>query len=388
MSNHTLKLSDWEVLQYTRETLEAHLPLHAEGYTCTTDDLFNVLLGVAAGRGTVESVCADLAGSPDAETIRGYLKEQLCVEDLPALAEDLNAALADEIPRRVWRQAQEVAIDFQDRAYYGKTLQAEGLWVRGRARDGTTRFYRIATAYVMRQGLRVTLALRFVLPGESTRTVLDDLLKRLKRLGIRVACLYLDKGFDDVAVLDYLTRHGPPALVACTIRGKTGGTRALCRGNKSYRTPYTFKRAGRPIFTADLAVCRVFTTAKRTQRLKRRVAWLIFILIHLDVSPRQARRLYRRRFGIESSYRCAGQVRGWTTSNNPAYRFVLLALSFILLNVWIHLRWLFTQVPRRGRRGLDTQRLQLTRLAKFIVRALEQLYGCVREIEAPAMPRP
>ena len=131
----------------------------------------------------------------------------------------------------------------------------------------------------------------------------------------------------------------------------------------------------------------MFTTAKRTKRLKRRAEWLIFILIHLDVSPHQARQLYRRRFGIETSYRCLGRVRGWTTSNNPAYRFVLMALAFFLVNVWIHLRWLFTQVPRRGGRWLDTQRFQLTRLAKFIMRALEQFYGCVHEIVAPAVPR-
>jgi len=388
MSKDTLKLNDREVLQYTRETLQPHLALQADGYVCTTDDLFNVLLGVAAGGGTVESVCADLVGTADPETIRGYLNEQLCVEDLLDLAQQLNAALADEIPRRVWRHARDVAIDFHDRPYYGKTPQAEGLWVRGRARDGTTRFYRVATAYVMLNGLRVTLALRFVLPGDSTVTVVGDQLNRLKRLGIRVACLFLDKGFDGVAVLEYLTRRQQPALVACTIRGKTGGTRALCRGRKSYRTTYTFTDAHGQPFTAELAICRVFTTAKRTKRMKRRADWLIFILIHLDLSPRQARRLYRRRFGIESSYRCAGQVRGWTTSNNPAYRFVLLALSFILLNVWIHLRWLFTQVPRRGRRWLDTKRFQLARLAKFILRALEQLYGCVREIEATAIPRP
>ena len=388
MAKDTLKLSDREVLQYARETLQQHLSLQADGYVCTSDDLFNVMLGVAAGRGTIESVCADLVGTADPETIRGYLNEQLCVADLPDLAQQLNATLADEIPHRVWRQARDVAIDFHDRPYYGKTPQAEGLWVRGRARDGTTRFYRVATAYVMLNGLRVTLALRFVLPGDSTVSVVDDLLKRLKRLGIRVACLFLDKGFDGVSVLEYLTGHQQPALIACTIRGKTGGTRALCRGYKSYRTTYTFTDAqGRPC-TAELAVCRVFTTAKRTKRMKRRADWLIFILIHLDLSPRQARRLYRRRFGIESSYRCAGQVRGWTTSNNPAYRFVLLALSFVLLNVWVHLRWLFTQVPRRGRRWLDTRRFQLVRLARFILRALEQLYGCVHEIEAPAVPRP
>jgi hypothetical protein len=64
-------------------------------------------------------------------------------------------------------------------------------------------------------------------------------------------------------------------------------------------------------------------------------------------------------------------VRGWTTSRNVAYRFVLLALSFILLNIWLHLRWRFVQVPRRGRRWLDTRRFALSRLIAFVRRALE-----------------
>jgi putative transposase len=122
--------------------------------------------------------------------------------------------------------------------------------------------------------------------------------------------------------------------------------------------------------------------------MKRRAGWLLFILINLDLTPRQARRSYRRRFGVETSYRCAGQVRAWTTSKNPALRFVLIGLSFFLLNVWLHLRWLYTQVPRPGRRHLDTRRFSLTRFARFIVRAVEHRYGCVHQIVAPAVPIP
>ena len=114
---------------------------------------------------------------------------------------------------------------------------------------------------------------------------------------------------------------------------------------------------------------------------------MLYILIHLDLTPRQARRRYRKRFGIESSYRCAGQVRGWTTSPNPAYRFVLITLSFVLLNVWVHLRWLYAQVPRRGRRWLKTKLIQLCRLAKFMRRALEQQYGGIASIQAVVAPR-
>ena len=388
MPDDTLKLTDREVLDYTRGSLEEHLPLHAEGYVCSRQELLDALLGVATQRSTVESLCTDLLNMPDPQTIRQHLNAQLRPADLPELEQRMNAALADEIPRRVWRQAHDVAIDFHDRPYYGTAPQATGLWVRGEATRGTTRFYRVATAYVILNGLRVTLAIRFVLPAPGTVEVLDTLLKRLKTLGIRVARLFLDKGFAGTAVLRYLTRHRYAALIACPIRGKTGGTRALCRGRKSYRTPYTFTDAHGQPFTAKLAVCRVFTTAKRTKRLKRRAEWLLFILIGLDLSPRQARRLYRRRFGIETSYRCAGQVRGWTTSNNPAYRFILIALSFLLVNVWIHLRWLFTQVPRRGHRWLDTQRFRLARLVRFIIRALEDCYGYIQHIEAVAAPQP
>jgi hypothetical protein len=386
MSDDMPALTEQEVLRHAQDLLEEHLPLHAEGYKCTTDDLFKVLLGVAATTGTLEAVCADLVGTPDPHTIRGYLNEQLRVEELPELEQQLNAALATKVPRRVRRHAQEVAIDYHDRPYYGKGAQDQELWVRGKAKDGTTRFYRVATAYLVLNGLRVTLALHFVLPADDTVKVLDTLLRRVKGQGLRLSCLLLDKGFDSVAVMEYLTRQGQPALIACTIRGTTGGTRALCQGRKSYCTPHTFKGTQGTEFTAALLVCRVVTTARRTGRLQRRAEWLLFVQIGLALSPRSARQLYRSRFGIETSYRCEGQLRGWTTAKNPAYRFVLLALAFVLLNVWLHLRWLFTQVPRRGGRWLDPHRFQLVRFAKFLQRALEAWYGCVQAITAPALP--
>ncbi len=121
MTNHTPTLSDQDVLQHARTRLREQLPLHATGSACTTDDLVNVLLGVAVNRGTIEAVCADLVGTPDPETIRRYLNTQLRVEDLPDLERRLNAALADEIPRHVWARQRDVAIDFHDRPYYGVT---------------------------------------------------------------------------------------------------------------------------------------------------------------------------------------------------------------------------------------------------------------------------
>jgi hypothetical protein len=383
--HNTPELSAPEVLQHAQDLLEEKLPLKANGYKCTTDDLFKVLLGIAASKSTVEAVCANLAGTPEPHTIRGYFNEHLCVEELPALEQQLNAALAAEVPRQVRRQSQEVAIDYHDRPYYGKGEQAQELWVRGKAKDGTTRFYRVATAYLILNGLRVTLALHFVRPEDEAGRVVDCLLRRVQAQGIAGSCLLLDKGFESIARMEYLTRQGQAALIACPIRGTTGGTRALCQGRKSYATAYTFKDQHGQAFTAPVLVCRVFTTARRTGRLQRQAEWLLFIERGLTLSPRYARRLYSHRFGIETSYRCEGQVRGWTTAKNPAYRFVLLALAFVLLNVWIHLRWLFTQVPRRGGRWLDTHRFPLRRFVLFLQHALEAWYGCVQTVTAPAL---
>jgi hypothetical protein len=385
MSYHTPELSAQEVLQHAQDLLEEKLPLKADGYKCTTDDLFKVLLGVAATKSTLEAVCANLVGTPDPHTIRGYFNEHLCVEELAALEQQLNAALAAEVPRHVRRQSQEVAIDYHDRPYYGKGEQTQELWVRGKAKDGTTRFYRVATAYLILNGLRVTLALHFVLPEDDTVHVVDGLLRRVHAQGIAVSCLLLDKGFESIAMMEYLTRQGQAALIACPIRGTTGGTRALCQGRKSYATTYTFKDKQGQAFTAPVLVCRVFTTARRTGRLQRQAEWLLFIELGLTLSPRYARQLYGHRFGIETSYRCEGQVRGWTTAKNPAYRFVLLALAFVLLNVWIHLRWRFSQVPRRGGRWLDPYRFPLRRFVLFLQHALEAWYGCIQTITAPAL---
>ena len=182
MNNHTPKLTDHDILHHARTRLAEHLPLHADGYVCTTADLFHLLIGAAATRDSLDSICQDLTAAPNAATLRAYLNEQLRVEDLPALEKQLNEALAAEIPQSIFAAARDLAIDYHDRPYYGKSEQNKGLWVRAEARDGTTRFYRVATAYVIKKHRRVTLAIRFVLPESDTVGVLSDLLKGLTGL--------------------------------------------------------------------------------------------------------------------------------------------------------------------------------------------------------------
>lgn len=398
MSYNTPTLSDTQTLTHTRTILETHLPLAANGYSCQRQHLYDTLIGASARGQSLEALCQSMPSMPSADTLRRHLGRQLTLDRLPELELGINRALGADLPRRLRRRARKkglrLAIDFHDRAYYGKAAQDEALWVRAKAKDGTTRFVRIATAYVIHRGLRLTLALRLVRPDDTTTAVVAYLLRRLEALDMPIQCLLLDKGFSGIAVLKYLRAQQVPSIIACPIRGKKAptpsATRALCRGRGSYWAAYTFSNQ-EACFTAQVAVCRVFTTSKRTGRMKRRGLWHIFIVLGgaLQACAAQAiKRLYRGRFGVETSYRLAGQVRAATSSPNAAYRFVLIALSFLMVNVWVHLCWLFTQVPRRGGRWLDTERFRLRRYATFIEQALERRYGYRQQIVAPAVPLP
>lgn len=396
MSYDTPTLSDTQTLTRTRTILQEHLPLEAHGYSCQSEHLYDVLLGASAHQESIEALCQRMPSMPSADTVRRHLKGQLTLEKLPEIEQGINQALHADLPKRLRRSARKrglrIAIDFHDRPYYGKAPEDEALYVRAKAKDGTTRFLRVATAYVIHRGLRLTLALRFVRPEDPTVGVVKHLRSWLEALDMPIQYLLLDKGFSGIAVLKYLEAQQVPAIIACPIRGKQdpepSATRALCQGRKSYWATYTFSNS-ETSFTARLALCRVFTTRRRTGRMKRRGAWHIFIVLGqaLQACSCQAiKRRYRARFGVETSYRLSGQVRAWTTSPNAAYRFVLMALSFLMVNVWIHLCWLFTQVARRGGRWLDVKRFRLRRYARFIEQALERKYGCRQQIVAPAVP--
>ena len=89
--------------------------------------------------------------------------------------------------------------------------------------------------------------------------------------------LYLDKGFAATAIITYLTTQQQPAIIANPIRGKEGGTRALCRGRSSYTTTYTFTDGTQ----ATMAMKASLVPDKTGQRRRK---WLAFIVILLDWS--------------------------------------------------------------------------------------------------------
>jgi putative transposase len=350
------------------DTMQKHLSLKTEGYRCSTGQTMNLLLKAVAEGSSLEAVCADSCGVVDSNTLREQVNGALPVSQLRKQEAEMNAALQAAIPAGMPHGGLEVAIDTHDEPFYGKTPELRAYTCKTRAKAGTSRFFRIASAYVIWREVRLTLALTYVLPDDRLPEVVERLLTRLKQVGLHATVLYLDKGFCSGEIIGYLQQTQQAAVLACPIRGKQGGIRALCQGRGSYTTDYTFTDGT----TARLALVDTRVHNPKTQCKQRK--WLAFVLVNLDWTPRQVYHNYRRRFGIEASYRILRQVKVLTNSRNPALRFFFLGLGLLMQNVWVLLRWLCTRRPGKGRHKLIPALLRFDRFRKLLVRAVERFY--------------
>jgi hypothetical protein len=390
----SVKLTDEHTLHDTMTIVRQQFTLTAAGYVCQTDDLWRILLAAAARHTTIEAVCADLLTAPASNTVRGYLAAQLAPQTIGDLEQRWNDTLMLLVPEWLRARPQEIAIDFHDEPYYGRAEPDDpNTWVcRGEARAGTTHFYRCATAYVIERDVRLTLAVVFVKPGDDTVTVLDRLLAHLRAARIRIKCLYADKGFCSIPLLRQVLSLGLSAIIATPVRGKQGGTRALCQGRTSYATTHTFRSAEHGELTVPVTVARTY---KRHRSGRRRATWCLYICLGVQAPAPRIRKRYRRRFGVESSYRLMEQVRARTTSPNPALRFLLMGVALLIVNMWIRLHWLFLRLPGRGPRRVAHRTFRLDRMVRFLTRAIERFYGVVSAVEPPlagltaaGLPRP
>jgi hypothetical protein len=275
----------------------------------------------------------------------------------------INRALAEKLSRKLFTRGQRVAIDLVLTPYYGKETELTAAeLVRGERRDGTTRFHAYATAYVIVNGERFTLALTFVGATDRLAQVLARLRQRVRQMGIKTRLLLLDRAFFAVEIIDQLQRDGQPFIMPVIIRGKLvppGGTRRLVVTRSSQWTRYTMTSASVQTVTFDVAVAAQNGAAHRRrsgQRGKPGRQLRAYAVYGLKSHPLAIAQSYRHRFGVESSYRQMHQGRARTSCPRAVFRLWLVGLALLLRNLWIWIRFEVTALPRRGRRLVKKDR--------------------------------
>jgi hypothetical protein len=95
---------------------------------------------------------------------------------------------------------------------------------------------------------------------------------------------------------------------------------------------------------------------------------------------------YRRRFGIETSYRQLNEARIKTTTRDPALRLLFVAIALILRNVWVWVHRQLLATPRRGGRKLNLRLLPFKMLLLWLAYLAVLTFGIVDSVAVAQAP--
>jgi hypothetical protein len=197
-------------------------------------------------------------------------------------------------------------------------------------------------------GWRYTLALTWVKEKEKPAAVLERLWEQVTVSRIACKMVLLDRYVFTVPVLTWLQASHLPFIIPVVMRGRKPkpGTKAKGmrsrRADKAGASDYTH-HAGKESVTFRLVIN--YKTYRHRRTKTRAAKKLFFATWKVWLSPTAVRETYRRRFGIETSYRQLNQSRPRTSSRDPLYRFLLVGLALFLRNLW---QWLANMDKRWG----------------------------------------
>ena len=367
-----------EVHGYANHRLATALRLEYEGRRCSGSTLIQVLLIAASRVVSVYAACRDLADAPCDQTIRNALGDSL-----PAMAElerRLNRALATDLPKALRRKARMIAIDLTLIPYHGQPLQDEQEIYRSSPKSGTTHFHAYASAVVVHKGHRYTLALTHVERGEAMKKVVQRLIATVRRRSVKIKFLLLDKGFFSVDVISYLKRAGHGFIIPAVARGrkpkrgkKPTGLRALLKKKHGYFAHTMTSNSGAKRRTTKLTICVASKSYRHKKTNKQRQKKLLYAVWKVRLSPREIRELYRRRFGIETSYRQMNEARIRTCTRDPRQRLLFVGIALVLRNVWVWLHFKLAKGKWDDEPTLFLELLRFNEMLLWITQVVQRL---------------
>ena len=345
------------------------------GWKCTAAMVLNIVLRAASRCISVSAACRDLSDGPSDQAVMTALEDGL-PKTLKVLERRLNESLTCELPRRMRRRRWRIAIDWHLSPYYGLPQDSKNEIYYGKPKQGTKQFHAYASACIVEKGQRYTLALTWVRRHESMVTVLRRLVDRIREIGLKIKRMLLDRAFFNVPVVEFLQAENLPFVMPVMIRGrkpkkkrKATGLRRIKQQSAGWYS-HTMKNKKKEV---TISVCVGYRRHRNRKDGKQVTQKLLFAAWRVHGSPTEIREQYRKRFGIETSYRQMRQARIYTCTRNPHLRLLFVAISLILRNLWV---WIHQTLLSEGT-GKDfkvhLERLRLKRMLDWIAQEIVAL---------------
>jgi len=258
--------------------------------------------------------------SVSGQTVRNHLKKQDPLE-LVRMNDDVVMKLRSS---GALSKKCILAIDTHDIMYYGDP-GAEGI-VGTQPKKGSHWAYKFGSISVLVGGEGLTLAAVPVMHGESKVEHVRMLIEHALSLGIRPKILLLDGAYNSAEVINYLNSTGMKYIIriAAPIDGIRQGDDFI------YRTRGHRRRE------EEQATFRLVAVNGKVRGGKVK---LFVFATNTNLKPRRIRRLFRKRWGIETSYRMINKFLARTTSKLHALRILYFYLAILLYTLWVTLNY-------------------------------------------------
>jgi len=359
------------------------LPWRGYGRLVPVGKLLDLLLLTASLVSSLSAVVKRFAFGFSHETARKAVDANL--PDLDQLTRGLLDAFylfrSPGLLRRSWV----VAIDEHRSPFYGDRATA-GI-TGGQKKHGSKYAYSYASAVLVHHRHRFTVGLMALTGGEQPHHIVAALLAQMQSRGLKLRGVVLDSGFDSGETLLLLQERGLSYTVPLRRKGNCNNRRnAIWQLEVGTVTEVAWKtdKTNRAVSTQAVVVQRPKEKDKKVYAFG---GWDAQQARSQARRAALAKRWYRKRFGIETSYRQMNEAKAKTTKKDVRYRLLLLGLALLLRQVWVWLTW---QVARAwGLRPTEwVGQLRLARLGEWLADLLKRKYKEEKSIPlgAPLLP--
>jgi putative transposase len=299
---------------------------------CHPDVVWQILAWAAAFARSLAAASAAIPGAPTGQAVWDALRPAL-PKRRRTLESRLLPALHAPLPARP--RAARLALDYHRIPYYGTPDRDT---TRAKSSAGTHTFHTYATACIVGGPGRYTLGLTAVADREPMTAVLARLLDQVAAARVPVRVVLLDRAFFSIAVMQLLQSRRLAFVIPAVIRGrkprrgaKATGLRAIRRRGAG-RYEYTHADRGKAVRVAVVVAHKSYRHARTGRRHTRK---LLYLTWRVGGGPVAIRDLYRKRFGIESSYRQLGEARPRTSCRDGVVRLLWVAIGLVVRNAWV-----------------------------------------------------
>ncbi|SEP00563.1 IS4 transposase [Halogranum amylolyticum] len=290
-------------------------------------------------------------GSPDGDTVLHWFK-QLKRKKIVGFVDDCIGRMIKPAKRHLeFTRPADVAIDITYLAYYPDKdevvlfTEEDEEMVQGTPDSKEYELcYKIATCCIVGENVKFTLGVEPVPLGHSMGKIVRSLIWKAKK-HVSIDTVYADRGFDAADVIRSLNEAGVDYVIP---RRKTSRVKNFIR-QMEHEVEVEQNYAIYGDIDGDATNARAETNfvavpKRNANEDDDKVEETIGFVTNKDVDDEirldrvEAKGIvdrYRRRWGIENSYRSIKQFLAWTTSKEYSVRLFYFAFAVLLYNMWL-----------------------------------------------------